>query len=1192
MLHKNISTNDNHIVHNWTVSDSAARVALSTTLGSADIGKIAYQTDNSSFYILQASTTGSNFTWQALGGGAGGGGVAVSAGTNSTSTGTVVFSNSNGVSFGMSTNGVITASVAGAGAAGSISAGTTSVALGQAIFSNSNNVSFGLNGSTLTATATFNQTADTNKAGTGFSSAGLNIGLSGTLNTDGFSLSATVPTQSVQTQNLIQQVVAGTQTKTSGSLSFANSNGITFGMSGTNTITASHNGLTQQSTQPVAVSGSNGSFAFSTVSFGNSNGMSFYTTNGSVVGSYTVPNAITNINISGGTTSNNTSGFILSNSNNVSFGLNGGTFTATATFNQTVQTQNMVSVNGSTGNISFSNSNGITFGANNSTITASYTVPTTAGLISNVKVSAGTTDANATGISFSNANGVTFGLNGSTITASVAPGAGGGSFTAGVSNIGNTSGSTGTVSNRIVFAGGNNITLSQSTDGGGATVTISGANIGGAQTGISGIIASNTTYTSGTISFSDANGVSFGTGAGQAINITHGLQFTSNTSNITANALNTSASRVINIIAATNAAGAGNASLSSNISFTNANGATFYTSAGNAIAVSYTVPTQSVQTQNMVSIQGSTGNISFNNANGITFGANASTITASHNGLTSQSVQTQSNVQGIGAGTQTGRTGDVVFADSNGISFGMSGSSRVTASYTVPSTAGLLSAINVSGGTTSNNVQQIVFNNQNGISFGLNSNTITATHNGLTTARASNDGVGLNTAQTNVTWTVNSSGISLNASGYAGTGTTFNGTNASASITQNSNGIRLDLSVAGGGAADGWNQAQFTNSTANSTMALVWAGNSNGSGNITLGLTGSTITGSAAGGGGGAFTAGMSTLGNTSGTTGMATNQIVFVGGNNVTLSQSTGAGGNTLTISAANSLPEGAIGAGTQTAFTGTVIFSNSNNISFGMSNNSVVTASFAGNNSQTNTLFFNAMPASTTGLQIVGIGVSTASAHFFPFYLPYYFEGNLVQIACIISQVTSTVSGRQSFTLNYGLYSNNNSTLSQISSGSLSSQGTYSSVSATLSYPASTNTAGYTYSSATVTATSNLQQTFGNNGLRRFDLAFGGNLSLTPGMYWLGLHNRFSSSSANVGGNFSIVGNVAAMMSNLGFLGSQIAGITTNGSKAWPWFGHGVYTSTGSAGYSGTTIPSSAMITGINHNLTVVPWISLVSK
>jgi hypothetical protein len=132
---------------------------------------------------------------------AGGGGVAISAGANSSSTGTIVFSNSNGITFGMSTNGVVTAShdgitsqsvqtqsnvqgisagtqidrtgdivfsnangvsfglngsvltasVGGGLAPGSVSAGTSSIELGQIVFSNSNNVTFGLNGSTLTA---------------------------------------------------------------------------------------------------------------------------------------------------------------------------------------------------------------------------------------------------------------------------------------------------------------------------------------------------------------------------------------------------------------------------------------------------------------------------------------------------------------------------------------------------------------------------------------------------------------------------------------------------------------------------------------------------------------------------------------------------------------------------------------------------------------------------------------------------------------------------------------------------------------------------------------------------------------------------------------------------------------------------------------------------------------------------------
>ena len=101
----------------------------------------------------------------------------------------------------------------------------------------------------------------------------------------------------------------------------------------------------------------------------------------------------------------------------------------------------------------------------------------------------------------------------------VLSGAGGGAgLSLGVSTGGNTSGNTGTYSGQVVFAGGNNITLSVSSGAAGAqTITISGANAGGAQTGISSVIVSNTTYTSGAISFSNANGISFGSSAGQAI---------------------------------------------------------------------------------------------------------------------------------------------------------------------------------------------------------------------------------------------------------------------------------------------------------------------------------------------------------------------------------------------------------------------------------------------------------------------------------------------------------------------------------------------------------------------------------------------------------------------------------------------------------------------------------------------------
>lgn len=62
----------------------------------------------------------------------------------------VTFSNSNGVSFGISGAGVITASVAAAGGV-AISADGSSVSAGTVVFSNSNGVSFGMSGSTMTA---------------------------------------------------------------------------------------------------------------------------------------------------------------------------------------------------------------------------------------------------------------------------------------------------------------------------------------------------------------------------------------------------------------------------------------------------------------------------------------------------------------------------------------------------------------------------------------------------------------------------------------------------------------------------------------------------------------------------------------------------------------------------------------------------------------------------------------------------------------------------------------------------------------------------------------------------------------------------------------------------------------------------------------------------------------------------------
>jgi len=173
------------------------------------------------------------------GGGGGGGGVAISAAATSFSTGTVVFSNSNGVSFGLSNNNVLTASVAAGAANINFSAGTTSSGLGSVVFSNSNGLSFGLNGSTITGSASQSNQAFSAQGG---SSAFQTLVFT---NSNGVSFSNTagsiwgsVAAQSAQTQSNIAGIYDGANSISTGTVQFSNANGVSFGING-QTITAS-----------------------------------------------------------------------------------------------------------------------------------------------------------------------------------------------------------------------------------------------------------------------------------------------------------------------------------------------------------------------------------------------------------------------------------------------------------------------------------------------------------------------------------------------------------------------------------------------------------------------------------------------------------------------------------------------------------------------------------------------------------------------------------------------------------------------------------------------------------------------------------------------------------------------------------------------------------------------------------------
>lgn len=395
---------------------------------------------------------------------------------------------------------------------------------------------------------------------------------------------------------------------------------------------------------------------------------------------------------------------------------------------------------------------------------------------------------------FSNTNGVSFGLSAGAITASHNA-----LTTAALSNH-----SHGNPTLNLT-----NLSGTTASNSAGFTLSLS-AGAGGAGDGVNILAAgTQTANTTGTVLFSNSNGISFGLSNSSVITASHNALTTAMASN-----------RGSDFVQAT-AAFAG----------TSASG----TIASNGISVSIGPYITTAMLSNAATISnirvsaGTTSNLlsamTFGDGNGISFGLNASTLTASHNGLTSQSNQN-------------------VTAANGGFAF-----------------------------------QTLSFSNLNGISFGTSAGSaITASHNALTTARASTDAVGLNAAQTNVTWTVNSSGLSINAAGYAGTGTSA----TNASITMNSNGLAISVAAPGGGVAP-------VASASNGSFSFTTLGFSNAN-NVTFGTSaGSIITASVAPPGAAAENNWVNLLGaNTAGNT-TASGSTIGYSGINLTLSATNG---------------------------------------------------------------------------------------------------------------------------------------------------------------------------------------------------------------------------------------------------------------------------------------------------------------
>lgn len=264
---------------------------------------------------------------------------------------------------------------------------------------------------------------------------------------------------------------------------------------------------------------------------------------------------------------------------------------------------------------------------------------------------------------------------------------------------------------------------------------------------------------------------------------------------------------------------------------------------------------------------------------GIGTSATNASITLNSNGL-QISVAPPSGGIGIAAGTRTATTsGTLVFTNQNNVSFGLNAVGGSIMSASIPD---FVQQIDAGGGGVGAAV--ITFGNANNVSFAISGGSVVGSiRSDYLTSQTVQPAVGLNTAQTNVTWTVNSSGISLNASGYAGIGTSA----TNASITLNSNGLAISVAAPGGGVTPA-----ISGSNGSFSYSTVTFGNLNGASFYTS--NGSMVMSYTvpAGGSPNWELEGNNTAGTTASN---GNNTLFFSGGNNITLSGNS----NTIIISA-----------------------------------------------------------------------------------------------------------------------------------------------------------------------------------------------------------------------------------------------------------------------------------------------------
>lgn len=472
-----------------------------------------------------------------------------------------------------------------------------------------------------------------------------------------------------------------------------------------------------------------------------------------------------------------------------------------------------------------------------------------------------------------------------------------------------------------------------------------------------------------------------------------------------------------------------------------------------------------------------------------------------------------------------------------------------------------ISNLGNTSGTSGTVNRGIVFAGGNNVTVSQSVNASSAT---VTIAAASQ------TVQTqnlhNVTLSGNTAGVIAQVS--SGTLTLAGGNNVT--LSQNGNAVTISAGAGGGGGgiALANSQATFSSGTANLlegggaiTIASSAGGQSfkfsvpqtsslSATGAFSISTNGSTISMGVP-----AFSAGMSTLGNTAGTTGLVTNRLVFAGGNNITLSQSTDGGGNTISISAGASGAGGVALANSQATYT-------SGTVNLLEGGGAITIASSAGGQSfkvsvpQTSSLSATGLVNISTNGSTISIGVPTQlptvsrfeypEGHFGPLstvaqgslsinqmYVPFNVTGTALRIGGSLSGLTNTsvTTASANVSLWVGIYTLNGSTLSLASSGSANN--------------------GFQWSQSN---SSNSNTSI--NGMRFMSAPI--NVNMTPGQYWMAA--VISSATTYTGASYTLYGN-SNVPNAAGGAALASIGVNTTAAREVMLF-QGIYTAATAAG------------------------------